>query len=409
MTEHEVLQIYISLTPFLAEVCGSGAEIAVHDMTDPEHSLVAIKNSISGRQVGSPLTDLAREVAEKGAYSDTDYLTNYSGQTKNGEFLSSTYFIKNKGRLIGLLCVNKDIESIQQMKYTLDHVMEQFNLIIPHKSVVSETLDNPDENIMHSRIAEAVNQSGVQPARMSMDEKIDVVRQLNESGIMTIKGAVAEVARQLSISVPTVYRYINKTRFDKKRRTASNCPAFSFHLQPQLRGRELRNTLQPLHGRCAAHTKSYCAVASVVEDEEGTVLVLQIVKAPAPRAAFAVAGLRDERLFSHRVDEPVARERPLRRKAELKAAFRRVKNVFARRTVDKLRGRENDGAAACLQARLLRGAVGSHRVAGAERKALFRGKSPCLRGKVSTGLPQLPRTDEADTAAFQKRDIALAE
>ncbi len=210
MTDHEVLQIYISLTPFLAEVCGSGAEIAVHDMTDPEHSLVAIKNAISGRQVGSPLTDLAREVAEKGAYSDSDYLANYSGQTKNGEFLSSTYFIKNEGRLIGLLCVNKDIESIQQMKYTLDHVMEQFNLIIPHKSVVSETLDNPVENIMHSKIAEAVIQSGVQPARMSMDEKIDVVRQLNESGIMTIKGAVAEVARQLSISVPTVYRYMNK-------------------------------------------------------------------------------------------------------------------------------------------------------------------------------------------------------
>ena len=203
MTDHEVLQIYISLAPFLAEVCGNGAEIAVHDMTDPEHSLVAIKNPISGRQVGSPLTDLAREVAEKGAYSDTDYLANYSGQAKNGEFLSSTYFIKNEGRLIGLLCINKDIESIQQMK-------EQFNLIIPHKSIVSETLDNPVESIMHSRIAETVIQSGVQPARMSMDEKVAVVRQLNESGIMAIKGAVAEVARQLSISVPTVYRYMNK-------------------------------------------------------------------------------------------------------------------------------------------------------------------------------------------------------
>lgn len=210
MTDHEVLQIYISLAPFLAEVCGNGAEIAVHDMTDPEHSLVAIKNPISGRQVGSPLTDLAREVAEKGAYSETDYLANYSGQAKNGEFLSSTYFIKNEGRLVGLLCINKDIESIQQMKYTLDHVMEQFNLIIPHKSIVSETLDNPVESIMHSRIAETVIQSGVQPARMSMDEKVAVVRQLNESGIMAIKGAVAEVARQLSISVPTVYRYMNK-------------------------------------------------------------------------------------------------------------------------------------------------------------------------------------------------------
>lgn len=58
MTDHEVLQIYISLTPFLAEVCGSGAEIAVHDMTDPEHSLVAIKNAIPDDRSAAPLPTL---------------------------------------------------------------------------------------------------------------------------------------------------------------------------------------------------------------------------------------------------------------------------------------------------------------------------------------------------------------
>lgn len=210
MTDHEALQIYIGLVPFLAKVCGVGAEIVVHDMTDPEHSLVAIENAISGREIGNPLTDLAREVAEKSAYTDADYLANYSGRTKNGQFLSSTYFVKNEGRLIGLLCINKDIGSVHQMTCTLNHLMEQFNLIIPHESALSENLESPVENIMHTRITEVINQSGVAPSRMSMDEKIAVVHRLNESGVMSIKGAVAEVASQLSISVPTVYRYMNK-------------------------------------------------------------------------------------------------------------------------------------------------------------------------------------------------------
>lgn len=210
MTDQEALQIYIGLVPFLAEVCGVGAEIVVHDVTDPEHSLVAIENAISGREIGNPLTDLAREVAQKSAYTDADYLANYSGRTKNGQFLSSTYFVKNEGRLIGLLCINKDVGSIHQMTNTLNHLMEQFNLIIPHESALSENLDSPVESIMHSRIADVINQSGVAPSRMSMDEKIAVVHRLNESGVMSIKGAVAEVASQLSISVPTVYRYMNK-------------------------------------------------------------------------------------------------------------------------------------------------------------------------------------------------------
>lgn len=209
MTDLEVLQIYIKLAPFLAKVCGNGAEIVVHDITDPNHSLVAIENAISGRKIGNPLTDLAREVAEKSAYTDEDFLVNYSGRSKNRQFQSSTYFIRNEGRLIGLLCINKDIDSVQQLKHVLNHLVEQFNLGIPKENALSENLDSPVESIMHARISEVINQIGITPSRMSIDEKIAVVQRLNESGVMSIKGAVAEVANQLSISVPTVYRYMN--------------------------------------------------------------------------------------------------------------------------------------------------------------------------------------------------------
>lgn len=214
MTDQEVLKVYIDLVPFLAKVCGPGCEIVVHDVTDPEHSLVAIQNSISGREVGNPLTDLARELADKSAYTDADFLANYSGRSKGCDFLSSTYFIKNEDRLIGLLCINKDVTTIKQMCSTLHSVLDHFNLASPQESSFSENLDNPVENIMHTRITEVIAQSGISPTRMSMEEKVRIVHRLNESGVMSMKGAVSEVASQLSISIPTVYRYINKTISD---------------------------------------------------------------------------------------------------------------------------------------------------------------------------------------------------
>ena len=62
MTDKEVLQRYIDVLPFFGKVCGPGAELVVHDLSDPEHSLVAIENNVSGRQIGNPMTDLVREL-----------------------------------------------------------------------------------------------------------------------------------------------------------------------------------------------------------------------------------------------------------------------------------------------------------------------------------------------------------
>lgn len=215
MTDQEMLQIYVGLTPFLAKVCGSSCEIVVHSMADPERSLVAIENSISGREIGNPLTEFARNQAETGVYLDVDYLANYSGRAKNCDFLSSTFFIKNEGRLIGMLCVNKDISTIKQMTNLFAGLQEHFNLAIPKDSEYSENLDNPVDNIMHARITEVVSQSGISPTRMSIEEKVHIVQRLHESGVTTMKGAVAEIADQLSISIPTVYRYMKKAETGK--------------------------------------------------------------------------------------------------------------------------------------------------------------------------------------------------
>ena len=211
MKDQEVLQLYVSLVPFLGEILGPGCEVVVHDVTDPGHSLIAICNGLSGRKPGDPMTDLARALAERSAYADAGYLTNYSGRTQNGDFLSSTYYIKNDNRLIGLLCINKDMSSVQDVNNALHHLLERFNLAAPQESEYTETLDNPVASMMHSRISDIIAQSGVPPMRMSLAEKVQTVHRLKEDGVLMLRGAVNDVADQLSVSIPTVYRYLNKS------------------------------------------------------------------------------------------------------------------------------------------------------------------------------------------------------
>lgn len=81
---------------------------------------------------------------------------------------------------------------------------------MPQESEISENLDSPIVNMMHTRITDIIAQSGINPSRMSMEEKIRIVHQLNDDGILMMKGAVTEIAEQLSVSVPTIYRYLNK-------------------------------------------------------------------------------------------------------------------------------------------------------------------------------------------------------
>ena len=217
MTDKEVLQRYIDLVPFLGAVLGSGCEVIVHDLADLDHSLVAICNGLSGRELGNPITDLAQALIRRSAHSDADYLANYTGRTKNVEFLSSTYYIKNEGRLIGLLCVNKDMTAVKEAADSYRALLERFNLAAPRESEFIETLDNPVSAIMHTRIADIIAQGGKTASRMTPAEKAAAVRRMSEDGVLMMKGAVPEIAQQLGVSVPTVYRYLNK---EKERNTA---------------------------------------------------------------------------------------------------------------------------------------------------------------------------------------------
>ena len=57
-----------------------------------------------------------------------------------------------------------------------------------------------------------VTGSALPPDRLTMDEKIRIVEDLQQAGIFYMKGAVSEVATQLGSSEATIYRYLSKLK-----------------------------------------------------------------------------------------------------------------------------------------------------------------------------------------------------
>lgn len=212
MDNRSIIESYIPVLDFISAIMGDNCEVVLHDLTCPENSIIAIKNGhLTGRKVGGPLTDLVLKVIQNKSYKSQNFVANYKASGKFKTFRSSSFFIKNHDEeIIGVLCVNIDIEPYERVKETMDKLTLISSSI--EKTMAEEQLYDNVEELLQNMIQDAMNTVGVLPQRMSVDEKIEVVKHLNDKGAFQLKGAVNHVAKALEVSEPTVYRYLNKIK-----------------------------------------------------------------------------------------------------------------------------------------------------------------------------------------------------
>ena len=212
MRNNPLLDPYKPLVPFLASLCGDGCEVLLHDVSQPKHSVIAIANGFhTGRKVGSPFTDLAVKIMQEKQYEKGDYLSNYNGRSKGKNFISSSFFIKNNGKLIGLLCINRNMDTIDDLDNIIAAMKKHYNLE-EIGTGLEESLDTPIADLLPKMVSDEIKASGIQPQRMTTAERGTVIDNLMRAGVHNMKGAVIEIAKQLHISEPTVYRYIKKNK-----------------------------------------------------------------------------------------------------------------------------------------------------------------------------------------------------
>lgn len=75
MSNYACLERYIPLVEFMGKICGKNYEIILHDVSTPERSVIAACNEhLSGRRIGDPMTELAKELMRTGVYQEHDYV-----------------------------------------------------------------------------------------------------------------------------------------------------------------------------------------------------------------------------------------------------------------------------------------------------------------------------------------------
>jgi len=208
---HPMLKSMIPLVESIGRTFGKNCEVVLHEISDSYKTIVAIHNGhVTGRSVDSPMVNEGlQSVRSKG--NNEDHIINYQNKSPNGKILkSSTMLIRDDEDLvIGCLCINLDISDFTIAR----HVLEEMTLI--------ETSEEPfggDQgtsnvhDVLQQLMAETLDNSGKPVAYMNKDEKVAIVRKLDEQGAFLIKGAIDAVAKILCVSRYTIYNYLDEVR-----------------------------------------------------------------------------------------------------------------------------------------------------------------------------------------------------
>lgn len=209
MNRREFLMQYAPLADFIARMNGDKCEVLIHDVRDPDHSILYVTHpSLTGRRPGNSMTDYGRKLIQSKEYLNSPFVVNYIGGNEEKTFRSSTFFIRDGEELAGLLCVNVDVDDlvlgIETLKKALIldlgtlHKQETFGI----GSTVEERIDEILSRGLGDRTADQLRTS----------EKRRIVRELRKNGVFEVKGKVAEVASRLDVSEKTVYRYLQEDK-----------------------------------------------------------------------------------------------------------------------------------------------------------------------------------------------------
>ncbi len=223
------LQQYAKLVEFLGYALGPSYEIALHDLTDKDKSIIAIANGhVSGREVGAPLTNVALSILRDKSYEQADYRVNSYGVSVNGKDLrSSTFYIKEGGELIGLLCINFDdsgYRAISSQLMSLCHPDIFVDDMVRKAEraawaaggqMAAEKFPVTADAVAADAIGRELERLGVTAERLTPEERLQIIANLEASGTFLMKGAVKDVAAGLHCSQASVYRYLNQLKAEK--------------------------------------------------------------------------------------------------------------------------------------------------------------------------------------------------
>lgn len=213
---HPIIEAMKPVAEALGKMLGPNCEVAIHDLTHPQHSIVFIINGqVTGRKEGDPLGNLFSEFLQL-TQLNQDMLINYADVEQGKKLKCTKVLIRDElGKVIGCLCINMQIHEYLDALSTLQKICKT----IPIEEFKGEQMEEePTENIftmVKDIINNAIDDVASTKEKIPRDEKIAIVKFLDEKGVFRVKGAIDWVAKKLNVSRFSIYSYLDQSRSEE--------------------------------------------------------------------------------------------------------------------------------------------------------------------------------------------------
>ena len=210
---------YIDISNFLSTLLGPDYEIIVYDL---KHILHIVNGDISGRKSGDTISPAMKTILNRSTSSTEKWLSNYRALSGNGKILRcSTFYIKDTdNNLIGALNISFDDNRYKELSNLVFSLCHPDNYV--SKNISIEIKGNCEQEIFSDSISNAIDEilfridSKLPFNKLSHIEKLDIIKQLYQKGIFSMKGAIKTVGHRLSCSPASMYRYLCTVKNENK-------------------------------------------------------------------------------------------------------------------------------------------------------------------------------------------------
>jgi predicted transcriptional regulator YheO len=211
-TLDERMQSLLPIVRGLAEMFGPDCEVVLHDVHRLPHSIVAIENGgVTGRTVGDVPTDrMLRSLRNLDETQDVRlYLT-----SQDGKILKSLAVTlrDEDGVPYGLLGLNHDISEMVQAQRALANFTSVERLGSGSAAEAGEIFAGDIRDVVAGMVTKILGEMGKTPAAMTREEKMEVVKRLEERGAFLVKRSAEQVAEALDLSRYTIFAYLKEIR-----------------------------------------------------------------------------------------------------------------------------------------------------------------------------------------------------
>ena len=210
--EAQIINSYKNTVDALASYLGEAFEIVLHRLDDFDHSVIKAAHAFhSGRSEGAPITDLALSLLEDINKKQADgtaapgLFKTYYAKSKYGKPVKSGTMVicGEKGRAIGLLCINMYLDS------PISTLFQPFTFN-ETKDYLAENYSNDSEELICQSLEKIRKEVEQDDAVLASQKNKEIVTILYYQGIFKLKDAVKIISEKLNISRGTVYLHIRE-------------------------------------------------------------------------------------------------------------------------------------------------------------------------------------------------------